>query len=282
MNKTVFSVLVILLIAGVSCITIVPYGSSPATNSNQQPVAYIDAVKPATAAAGETITFNGHGTDADGSIIGYEWRSSLDGVLSTVANFTSSSLSPGIHTISFKVLDNRSQWSADAGSNVTVTPKVAKPVINSFTVTPPNIVAGTAAVLSWSVSGAKTVSIDNGVGPVALSGTTTVSPKATTVYTLTATNEGGSVVAPVSVEVVPAQALGNPVINYFTAQYLGGSSWELRWSVSNATSVIIEPVIGRVGFTGSIIITAPAKQTYRLTATNDWAMSYWQVTVVSP
>jgi hypothetical protein len=44
-------------------------------------------------------------------------------------SFTTSSLSVGTHTISFKVLDNSNSWSVVVSSAVTVTPKVAKPVI---------------------------------------------------------------------------------------------------------------------------------------------------------
>lgn len=75
------------------------------------------------------------------------------------------------------------------------------PIINSFLTLSPTIVIGESSTLSWSVTDATTVTIDHGVGTIALSGTTTVSPITTTTYTLTATNTAGSVTASVTVTV---------------------------------------------------------------------------------
>ena len=60
---------------------------------------------------GEDIYFVGSGSDPDGTIEGYQWRSSRDGILSSSDEFYSDSLSIGIHTIYFKVKDNASVWS---------------------------------------------------------------------------------------------------------------------------------------------------------------------------
>ena len=286
MKKVIFGALTLLLVFSIACISIVPSGGGINTKGkpppvNQQPVAVIDAIPPATVMAGTPLTFTGHGTDTDGAIIGYEWRSSLDGPLSTVASFTTSSLFVGTHTISFKVLDNGNSWSPVESTVINVIPKVTKPVINSFTAAPSAIIRGNASLLSWNVTGAKTVFIDNGIGTVSPSDTKTVYPAANTVYTLTATNEAGSVTAVASVEVTITPATGNPIIN-FTAQHLGGNSWQLNWNVINANKVVIEPVVGTVGRNGSIIVTVTGKQTFRLTATNDWGWAWWDVTVVSP
>jgi hypothetical protein len=69
------------------------------------------------------------------------------------------------------------------------------PVINSFDASPGSITSGESSTLSWSVSDATAVSMDQGIGNVALSGTRVVSPSATTTYTLTATNDAGSATA---------------------------------------------------------------------------------------
>ena len=55
--------------------------------------------------------------------------------------------------------------------------------------------------LTWSVTDAVSVTIDNGIGSVDLTGTTTVSPITTTTYTLTASNSAGSVTESVTVTV---------------------------------------------------------------------------------
>jgi len=77
----------------------------------------------------------------------------------------------------------------------------AVPIVNSFLADPSTIMVGQSSTLSWSVTDATTVTIDHGVGTVALSGTTTVSPIITTTYTLTATNSAGSVTATTTVTV---------------------------------------------------------------------------------
>ena len=80
----------------------------------------------------------------------------------------------------------------------------AVPIINSFLASPSIITVGESSTLSWNVTDATTVTIDHGVGIVALSGTTTVSPITTTTYTLTATNTAGSVTATTTVTVSSA------------------------------------------------------------------------------
>ena len=75
------------------------------------------------------------------------------------------------------------------------------PVIDSFDTSPGSIALGQSSTLSWSVSGATTVSIDQEIGEVALTGSWVVSPTTTATYTLTATNDAGSVTATAQVVV---------------------------------------------------------------------------------
>jgi subtilisin family serine protease len=77
---------------------------------NQIPVAYIDSITPSHANEGDSILFTGRGGD-DGSILSYNWTSSIDGMLSNQRNFTSSSLSVGDHIITLNVMDNENTWS---------------------------------------------------------------------------------------------------------------------------------------------------------------------------
>jgi parallel beta-helix repeat protein len=84
------------------------------TCPNHPPTAYIDSITPNPATQGETVSFSGHGTDPDGdSITAYNWRSSIDGQLSTSPSFSTSSLSVGTHTIYFKVKDSHNAWSSE-------------------------------------------------------------------------------------------------------------------------------------------------------------------------
>jgi len=183
---------------------------------NEPPTAYIDLVSPTSVAPGETVTFTGHGIDPDGSIAAYSWRSSLDGDLSTSASFKTSSLSQGTHTIWFKVQDDKGEWSKQVLATVIVVPiQVGQPVVNSFDASPGRIVPGESSTLSWNVSGAATVSIDQQIGNVALSGTRVVLPTKTTTYTLTATNVVGTVT--VTAQVVIAEALPHELDLYSIA-----------------------------------------------------------------
>ncbi len=73
--------------------------------------------------------------------------------------------------------------------------------IGSFIADPTSIVGGQPSALSWTVSDATSVSIDNGIGTVSASDNRDVTPMVTTTYTLTAQGQGGPVTAQVTVTV---------------------------------------------------------------------------------
>ena len=99
-----------------------------------------------------------------------------------------------------------------AATSAIVTPAPPRPVIASFTASPSHVAPGGSAILDWSVPGATSLSIDNGVGPSP--GEPRRDPPATTTYTLTATNANGSVTATATVTVTAAPL---PVFTSFTA-----------------------------------------------------------------
>jgi len=143
------------------------------------------------------------------------------------------------------------------------------PVIVSFSASPPSITAGDSSTLSWNVSGATSVEIDHGIGPVALSGSQSVSPASTTTYLLTAHGPGGDATATATVTVNPASGGTPPVINSFVASppsITAGDSSTLSWNVSGATSVEIDHGIGPVALSGSQSVSPASTTTYLLTA----------------
>jgi fibronectin type 3 domain-containing protein len=77
------------------------------------------------------------------------------------------------------------------------------PTISSFSASPSSITSGGSATLSWNITGATSVSIDNSVGSQSslTTGSVSVSPTQTTTYTLTATNSNGSVTSQATVTV---------------------------------------------------------------------------------
>ncbi len=78
---------------------------------NAPPDGTIDSIEPSPAEKGTTVAFNGTSSDTDGTIVGYQWESSIDGELSTDKDFSSSDLSLGHHAITFMVQDNDGAWS---------------------------------------------------------------------------------------------------------------------------------------------------------------------------
>jgi hypothetical protein len=161
-----------------------------------------------------------------------------------------------------------------ASGPITISGSGRAPAINSFDASPSTVSAGEIATLSWNVSGASTVSIDQGIGNVALTGRRDVMPSTTTVYTLTATSATGMSVtatAQVIVSGAPSSSAGLPVVNSFTASpsaTTAGSPVTLSWNVSNATSVSIAPGVGAFASSGTTIVSPSVTTTYILTATN--------------
>jgi hypothetical protein len=114
----------------------------------------------------------------------------------------STPVSPAV-TTTYTLMATNSSGSATATTTVTVTSQPL-PVISSFGSSPTTIMAGSSSILSWLVSGANTVSIDQGIGTVGASGSLRVAPFPTTTFTLTATSAAGPVSASTTITVTPA------------------------------------------------------------------------------
>ncbi len=173
--------------------------------------------------------------------------------------------------------------------NPAVTPQAAfLPKIIKFDASPSVINQGEASYLSWSVTEANSVSIDNGIGTVALAGQIPVSPSTTTFYTLTAINLAGESTARTQIIVQGttagplAPAATPPAIISFYADRLiitPGQYVTLNWEVSGAASVTISP-IGQVSARDSIRLQPASTTTYVLNATNSAGTTSAGITVV--
>jgi len=82
--------------------------------------AFIDSISPNPARPGEIVYFNGSGIEPFDTIVGYEWRSSIDGHLSSEQSFNSSSLSEGKHIIYFRIRNSKGSWSKEAQGSLLV------------------------------------------------------------------------------------------------------------------------------------------------------------------
>lgn len=136
----------------------------------------------------------------------------------------------------------------------------SQPPSVTFTASPTNIVYGANSTLTWTTSGATSVTLDG--GSVATSGSTNVFPTAiSTIYTLIATGPFGSTTNTVTVYVKPAVSfVATPsIITY-------GNSSTLVWHATNATTLTLDGV--PVAPNGTNTVSPGSTTTYILFAQN--------------
>src|ERR1700691_333818 len=158
----------------------------------------------------------------------------------------------------------------NCGSSSLSPEKISEPTITSFAANPGSLSSGANSTLSWATAGATSVAITPGTfASTSASGTTSMSPTATTTYTLMATNAAGSAGSMLTVTVSTA---GKPVISSFTASpttITSGSSSTLTWATAGATSIAVTPgEFTSTSASGSASVSPAATTTYTLTATN--------------
>lgn len=156
------------------------------------------------------------------------------------------------------------------------------PVINRFSVVPGTIQPGAKAKLTWKVSNAASVSLNQNIGLVDKEGSMEVSPMTQTAYVLTATNKKGSTFAKVTLTVQAQGPDTLPVIIEFTtdpAVPKRNTPSRLIWKTRGATQVSIDNVPVRANGDKMIMISAPT--TYMIMATNSFGseMKYLSVQV---
>ncbi len=168
---------------------------------------------------------------------------------------------------------SNSAGQASCSAPVTVTPPTpVHPICDSFTANPTSIVRGNSATLTWATTNATEVSINNGIGGVAVDGTRVVAPTNTITYILTATRDGKSVTCYVKVTVTDVPTPLHPVCDSFTASpsiITKGQKSTLTWSTTNADSVTINNAIGTVAVDGTRVVSPTNTTNYILTATKD-------------
>lgn len=212
---------------------------------------------PATVAPGQVLNFQG-GTDYGQN---FTWTFG-DGGATTGLTASHAFTTVGTYTVVFKA-SATGYTTTQATVTITV---IAKPSITGFTASPGSVTSGQTSTLSWSVTGATSLSLDNGIGPVTGTTSKAVTPAVSTTYTLTATNAAGSVTAIVTVAV---SAPAPPSITSYTASpstIATGHSTTLNWMVTGGAAVSISGIGSQSGTSVSV---SPATTTsYTLTAIN--------------
>jgi len=144
----------------------------------------------------------------------------------------------------------------------TIDPSAPAPKID-FSSTRGEIARGESTKLFWTAWPADHVHLDPGQEVVPFSGEKQVTPTATTDYTITATGRGGSASAHLTVKVHEAFAIS------FSAdppQIGSGEEATLAWQVTMGSHVSINPGIGEVNNTGTMLVRPYKSTPYTLTA----------------
>jgi PKD repeat protein len=118
------------------------------------------------------------------------------------------------------------------------------PLIILFSATPPEINQGQSTNLKWGIRGANSVTIDQGIGEVAATGSVELAPAKTIAYTLIATNAGGTVSKSVVVYVnpppPPSADTTPPVIKNVSASSETETSAIITWTTNEPGSSQVE------------------------------------------
>ena len=147
---------------------------------------------PETIQVGDSATLTWSSTDADSG--------SINESIGPVSPNGSTTVSPTV-TTTYTITVTGPGGTATAGFTVTVSAALLTVTISA---TPPTITEGQSSTLTWTSTNADSATLDNGIGVVPINSTLTVSPAATTMYTLTATNSEGTATDNATVTVVPA------------------------------------------------------------------------------
>ena len=259
-----------------------PYGAqgiarvsiTAGTPVSSAPIIVNFTANPTTINAGQSSTLSWQVTNADTVVIT---------TLGTVALNGSQAVTPAT-TTTYTLTATHGTQTATANATVTVNSGTSGglPVIVSFAPNPATIDFGQSSSLQWVVQNATTVTIDNAIGTVGLTGSHAISPAATTTYTITATNAVGSVTAKTTLTVITSVQILS-----FTAtpsSTLSGGTSILVCDTKGAASVNVNGVV----FTTSTAVESVhviTTTTYNCTATaanGQTASAQTTVTVAGP
>jgi uncharacterized cupredoxin-like copper-binding protein len=226
------------------------------------------------------VQLNGSGSyDPDKDPLTYEWvQASGPSVgLSNASTATPSFTAAADQVYSFR-LTVKDPGGLQATDRVTITTR-SNPAIRilRFEAQPDTIDAGGSSQLVWQTENATSVEI-TGIGQVAASGNSTVSPTATTMYRLTARNAQGEENMTVTVtvrrqDVRILRFLATP------ATITPGEASTLSWETENADTVNISG-IGNVAKAGATTVSPTETTTYTITATGRFGSVTSTATVV--
>ncbi len=225
-------------------VTVVPQGSAPTITIS---------ISPSVVAAGQSTTLTWTSTNSTSVAI---TPSVLGDDVTSVALSGSTTIVPSATTTYMATATGAAGVTASASATINI-------LGVTLVANPSKIGPGQTASLSWTSANATSLSIDQGVGVVnGPSGSLSVSPAATTIYTITATNGTASATATATVNAPLAVTLkASP------ANIAPGSQSTLTWASQGATSLSIDQGVGAVtGASGSVAVSPTQNTTYTITA----------------
>src|SRR3989338_3213106 len=148
----------------------------------QAPVISSFIATPATITSGQSSTLSWNTSNA--TTVTLKQGSTI------VGNGTSPAIVTPSQTATYTLTAINSVTSVSANVTIVVT-SVPQPLINQFTASSVSINKGESVRLTWQTANASSVSLNQGVGAVVLTGFKDISPAATATYTLTAQNSQG-------------------------------------------------------------------------------------------
>ncbi|MCF6252500.1 MAG: PKD domain-containing protein [Methylococcaceae bacterium] len=182
---------------------------------------------------------------------------SIDNGVGVVPVNGSVTVSPAV-TTTYTLTATGDSGTTTSSVTINIQPPSQPPTIDSFAASPATISAGQSASLSWTTTGADSVSIDNGGGTGLLADSNTlVTPVATTSYTLTATGPGGTVTATqtVTVQESPIENLNITTFKYRTNK----KEWKIAGNSSipgpgNSMTIYVGPTVAGSPVLGTVSV----------------------------
>jgi len=226
--------------------------SSVTVSVNNLPVVTISA-NPGEITEGSTAILNWTSTYANSLTINQG--------IGSVGSSGSRSVQPTV-TTTYTITASNNYGSRTASTTITVNELPDVDISASDT----DIIEEQSTTLSWTTSKADEVSIDQNIGSVGSSGSRDVTPSVTTTYTITATNENGTVTDSVTIIV---RNLPTVTVSADPLRIDEGSNTTLTWTSTKATSVNISPIVGGVDLNGSEVVNLTDETTFTVRASNE-------------
>lgn len=197
---------------------------------NPPPVPVVNvSVSPSSIDHGQSATLSWNSSDATSCIASGGWNG-------TRATSGSEVISPSV-TSSYTL--SCSGDGGDSNDSVTVTVNATPAPVVDVSVSPSSVDLGQSATLIWSSSDATSCTASGGwTGARSTSGSETVSPDATSSYTLSCNGGGGSASDSVTVTVNQPPVVNEPTVSLSASpsRISRGGSITLSWNSNDATS----------------------------------------------